>query len=122
MGQRKREREREGEREKERERVRGGRERERDRKKVTFQQIFAKTFLFLLPLSALLKHYSPPIPPPAGYFESLRGGPSIEMPPPTKSWLMFKEKIMEKQCRGLHKKKRIKSVFHITGGIRLNNI
>lgn len=75
----------------ERERERGGNSR-----KVTFQQILGKTFHSLLPLSALFKHYGPPVQS-SRPFESLsrwRGWNAS----PTKPWLMFKEEIMEIQC------------------------
>lgn len=74
-----------------------GRERDGTVEKVNFQQILGKTFLSLLPLSALFKHYGLPVLS-SRPFESLsrRRGWNAS---PTKPWLMFKEKIMEIQCR-----------------------
>jgi len=71
--------------------------RERDLEKVDFQQILGKTFLLLLPLSALFKHYALPVlsSRPFEYLSRRRRWNAS----PTKPWLMFKEKIMEIQCR-----------------------
>lgn len=86
-------------------------------KKVNFQQIFGNTFLPLLPLSAVLKHYGLPVLTSMP-FESLsrRRGWNAS---PTKPWLMFKEKIMEMQ-RQDHTRENQKCFYYCR--ICLNNI